>query len=160
MAVVVYQTDVFDFDMDIVIHQANVRKIMGAGIARTVKNKYREAYIADLKFEIPVGEERLGKFSWSWVDNNKFRIFNLYGQDLYGEGPEGDGVLTDYDNLELALRGVMKLLSKEENFKELRIGIPYGLGSVLSKGSFPIVRDIFERVSEEYGITIYACKKD
>lgn len=154
MALIHVNGDVFKQGYDVVMHQANCRKTMGSGIADTVKKRYSEAYKADIAFEVPAGNERLGKFSQAWVNNNSFQIINLYGQDNW----KGSGVLTKYDKLEEALRGAMASLSKDDNFSTMKIGIPHGLGCVRAKGKWSVVSEIFTRVSDEFGVTISVCK--
>lgn len=151
----VVDADVFNYGLDVIMHQANCRMTMGAGIANVIRKRYPGAYRADLDFIEPKGSARLGKYSWALVEKGNLYIVNLYGQDNF----RGVGVLTEYDKLEEAVRGAFSMLSKEKGFKELKIGIPHGLGCGLARGDWGRVSEIFDTVSKEYGTVIYACKK-
>lgn len=154
MALIVKDGDVFKQGFDVVMHQANCYNTMGSGIAKTIRENYPEAYHADSSFPFPVGKGRLGKFSWSWVAGGEFRIFSLYGQLGYGRGKK----YTNYEALESALRGALSMLSVEEGFKNLKIGIPYKMGCDRGGGNWDIVSEMINKVSDEFGIDIVACR--
>ena len=154
--------DVFDFNLDVVMHQSNCQKTMGSGIAGFIKNRYPEAYRADVVFDKPKGSERLGHFTWSWVMNNKFRIVNLYGQNHYAKRDEFGtlhGNFTEVWALEKAARGFLDSIKEVEDLSKLRIGVPYKIGCDRAGGDWAEVSEMFNRVAIDYGITIYACWK-
>lgn len=102
--------DLFDKgEFTTIVHGANCYKIMGAGIALQIKNRYPEAYYADVFCELPEGLWRLGKYS-STIDGS---IINLYTQNQ--PGPNA--------SLE-AIKLGLKLLVDEVFVKEDRIGLP------------------------------------
>lgn len=163
MALIDKDGDVFGFGLDVVMHQANCINVMGGGIAGYVSKRYPEAYKADTEFDLPKGKARLGEFSWAWVDGNKFRIFNLYGQEGIAKRNERGklvGNMTKVKKLEKAFRGSLDVLKKEANFSELKIGIPYKIGSDRAGGDWDEIRSMFDKVSEEYGIDLYVCRKE
>lgn len=154
--------DVFEYDLDVVMHQANCQKTMGSGIAGFIKNRYPEAYRADVALDLPKGEVRLGNFSWSWVMSNKFRIVNLYGQNHYAKRDEFgtlSGNFTQVWALEKAVRGFFDSIKETEDLSKLRIGVPYKIGCDRAGGDWAEVSEMFDRVAKDYGITIYACWK-
>lgn len=67
-------------EFEIIMHGANCHKTMGSGIAGQIRNKYSEAYMADMYCAIPTGMWRLGKYSCT----NDSSIFNLYTQNYPG----------------------------------------------------------------------------
>lgn len=155
MSLKVIKGDVFKQGFDVVMHQANTFNKMGSGIAKFIRENYPEAFYADSVYKIPLGEQRLGKFTWAWVDGGRFRIFNLYGQLYYGY----DGKrYTDYGALENAFRGALSMLSSERGFKDLKIGIPYKIGCDRGGGDWNVVSEMVDKVSEDYGIDIFACR--
>lgn len=128
-----------------IVHQANVRNTMGAGIAYQIKKEIPEMWQADCEFSIPCGKQRLGEFSFAtfYRGNRQLIGFNLYGQDLT-PSPK-TGFPTDYDSVRLALAkikaGLMLLPSQI-------IGFPVGMGSVLGGADWntykKIITDTFE----------------
>jgi O-acetyl-ADP-ribose deacetylase (regulator of RNase III) len=69
-------------------HQANCQNTFGSGIARTIREMYPDAYKADCGAAV-AKVNTLGRFSIGYIptDNNPSsisRIYNLYGQNLYG----------------------------------------------------------------------------
>lgn len=154
--------DVFDFDLDVVMHQANCKNTMGSGIAGFIKKRYPEAYRADTALDMSLGEVRLGHFTWSWVDQNKFRIVNLYGQDNYaGRDAFGNysGNFTQVWALEKATRSFLDSIKDSEDLTKLRIGVPYKIGCDRAGGDWDEVSKMFDTIAKDYGITIFACWK-
>lgn len=117
-------------EFDIICHGANCHRLMDAGIAKQIKEKYPEAYYADLYFEIPEGMWRLGKYSCT-IDGD---IFNLYTQALPGPNASLEAIT-------LSLR----LFANEYNLqKDLQIGLPQigcGIGSLKWKDVKPIIQE-------------------
>ena len=100
---------------DVIVHGCNCFCTMGAGIAKTIKQKFPEAYQADLKTE--KGDKlKLGKITWSETEtlNGKLIIINGYTQYDW----RGSGIKADYK----AIREVFKKV--KEQFSGLRIGYP------------------------------------
>lgn len=127
---------------DIIGHGCNCKKIMGAGIAKQVKDQFPGAYKADQRFAFsPVN--RLGNFSIYSVnpEEGRFTILNIYTQ--YSPGPD-----LSYAALELALFK-MTLVFKRGN----KIGLPR-IGCGIAGGDWEIVKEIIQRVLSEYDVTI------
>jgi O-acetyl-ADP-ribose deacetylase (regulator of RNase III) len=118
---------------DIVVHGCNCFHTMGAGIARQIKNKFPQAYGADL--ETPYGsKDKLGKFSHCIVPKgNGFIIINAYTQYSFGT----DSPAVDYD----AVRSCFKEIKKE--YTGMKIGYPK-IGCGLAGGDWNIVSKIID----------------
>ena len=69
-------------NLDGIIHQANCMHIMGGGIALRIRNKFPEAYEADLKTP-KADPKKLGTFSVAVLPSN-FHIYNMYSQFSIG----------------------------------------------------------------------------
>lgn len=120
---------------------------MGAGIAKSIAEKYPEAYQADRKFKMGLAAiEKLGDYSMAQGKDQRI-IVNLYGQYKYGRGLQ-----TDYAALERALNGALAWVKK--NVNNPVIGLPKYMGCGLAGGSWDIVLDIINRAAAFNQVTI------
>jgi O-acetyl-ADP-ribose deacetylase (regulator of RNase III) len=119
-------------EFDLIIHGCNCFCTMGAGIAKTIKKEFPEAYKADL--ETRKGDEsKLGEISWAKTKNGELIIVNGYTQFNW----KGSGRKADYE----AIREVFKKV--KEQFSGLRIGYP-AIGAGLARGNWQIISEIIE----------------
>lgn len=123
-------------EFDVIIHGCNCQCAMGAGIAKTIRDVFPEAYRADLA-TVKGSRAKLGTYSSAAVQRGEttITIVNGYTQDHY----RGRGVLADYD----AIRNVMRKV--KSGFAGKRIGYPK-IGAGLAKGDWTVIAGI---VSEE-----------
>jgi O-acetyl-ADP-ribose deacetylase (regulator of RNase III) len=116
--------------IDILVHGCNCFNTMGAGIAKQIKEKYIDAYNADL-LTVKGDKNKLGTYSISKINETQY-IINAYTQYYYfGKRP------LNYE----ALRNVFKLIN--ENFNNKIIGIPK-IGAGLAKGDWNIIKNIID----------------
>jgi O-acetyl-ADP-ribose deacetylase (regulator of RNase III) len=118
---------------DVIVHGCNCYHAMGAGIARTIKQVFPEAYAADR--HTPAGPAKLGTFSCARVQRGAYKlvIVNAYTQVRWGR----DGVLVNYDAVArcmVAVRG---------EFKGLRIGYPL-IGAGLAGGDWARIQPLID----------------
>lgn len=149
-------------DVEVIGHQANCQNTFGAGIARSISEMYPEAYFADTKAS-QSGKNTLGNFSYANISvkngiaefqkSSISRIYNLYGQNLYGKGARQ----TNYDALYNALEGMAKSLEPTEADKMMfdfdrrpKVGFPYQMGSFRGGGSWDIVSRLIEVAFKDY----------
>lgn len=119
-------------EFDLIIPGCNCFCTMGAGIAKTIKQKFPEAYQVDL--ETQKGDKsKLGTITWAKVKtkNGDLIIVNGYTQFNW----KGRGRKADYD----AIRQVFKTVKK--TFSGLRIGYP-AIGAGLAGGDWSIISEI------------------
>ncbi len=121
-------------EFDLIVHGCNCFCTMGAGIAKSIKQIFPEAYQADLQTESG-DRSKLGKISWasSKTDHGELIIVNGYTQFHW----KGSGRKADYD----AIRSVFKEI--KNNFSGLRIGYP-AIGAGLAGGDWTIISQIIE----------------
>ena len=112
-------------EFDLIIHGCNCFCTMGAGIAKTIKDNFPEAYEAD----------KLGKISFAAVERNGYEIVVVNGYTQYS--PSGSGVLVEYE----AVRGVMQTV--KNMFSGKTIGYPL-IGAGLARGDWKIISDIIK----------------
>src|SRR5262245_7845040 len=119
---------------DVIVHGANCQCEMGAGIAKSIRALFPEAYEADRatkKGERP----KLGTISVAEVvrGSARFHVVNAYTQfDCRGRG-----IRVDYD----AVRSAMKLI--KQRFHGQRIGYPK-IGAGLAHGDWDRLSKIID----------------
>lgn len=119
---------------DVIVHGANCQCSMGAGIAKSIRQRFPEAYAADLA--TPKGDRsKLGSISCAVVVRGavRFHVVNAYTQFQYG----GRGRRVDYDAIGKALCEVRR------RFHGKRIGYPK-IGAGLGKGDWPKISAIID----------------
>lgn len=136
--------DLLTSDCDVIMHQANCQKVMGAGIAASIADKFPSAALVDFN-DTRTPEERLGNYT---LGIGSKVVVNLYGQ--LNMGP---GLQTDYDALNSAIR---KFFTDNGDYiKELKVGVPYMMGCGLAGGDWKIVEDMLVQISKDFEKDIY-----
>lgn len=122
---------------------------LGAGIALAIKNKYPEAYKADLQHGRRGDITRLGKMSVVKAWDDKF-IYNVYGQFNFGGWKRN----TNYEAVYTALLGI-KDHATANNI--LKLGLPKMMGCKLGGGSWYIYRAMIEDIFTQWENELYIC---
>ena len=136
--------DAFDTnEVQTIIHGCNCFRSFGAGIAKSIKERYPKAYDADLATSHG-DKSKLGNYSYSEINTNKF-IINAYTQYAYGRNK----VNVDYD----AISKVFELINKDFA-NHINIGIPT-IGAGLAGGDWNIISDIINKKTPDLNITLY-----
>ena len=129
---------------DVIGHGCNCFCNMGAGIAKSIKESFPEAYKADR--QTPYADvTKLGKMSFG--KQGDLVILNLYTQF-----DTGKGLKAHYD----AIRECMKAVKKRYSGK--RIGLPL-IGAGLAGGDWNIISKIIEDELGDEDVTIVKFKK-
>jgi O-acetyl-ADP-ribose deacetylase (regulator of RNase III) len=138
--------NILDQRRGIIAHQVNCQLVMGAGLAKQIREKYPRAFTQyrDIYGKIPIAK-RLGKAQIVEVIKPVLYIANLFGQ--YNYLPRKI-VHTDYPALTIALR---QLRRWRDNIKgpNFPIYIPYGMGCGLAGGQWTVVNGILNDVMPE-----------
>lgn len=127
-----------DGKFDVICHGANCLQIMGAGIARQIRDKYPEAYAADKKTKI-ADDKKLGTFSKAKTKEG-FLVYNFYTQYHLGRCATLSAIKSCFEKL------------KQEITKETRIGIP-AIGCGLGGLNWKDVEKLIDEVMVGYDIT-------
>ncbi|MFZ6873815.1 macro domain-containing protein [Undibacterium sp. Di27W] len=119
---------------DVIVHGCNCFCTMGAGIAKTIKKQFPEAYEAD-QGTLPADHTKLGSYSQASIVKGDTRlvIVNAYTQYDW----RGKGVKVDY----AAIRKVFASLRHE--FAGLRLAYPL-LGAGLARGDWDQIAAIID----------------
>lgn len=149
MAVGFYKGDLIeDAKVDIVCRQTNCQGVMGAGIAKQIRDTWprvfgqRKLYCTKARAE---GNPLLGRCRLVYTDQEKSRILaNLFGREFYGGGKKQ----TDYGASRKAPHALAANgLTLQNKFS---IGFPYLIGCALGGGNWEIVLPIIEEEFKDY----------
>ena len=122
-------------EFDVILHGCNIFCTMGSGIARTIREKYPEAYDVDCA-TISGDRSKLGTITHT-VNVPDLTIVNCYTQEKYGGG--ANEVYADYDAIEKCLIAV------KEKFGNKKVGMPL-IGAGLARGDWSIILPIIKKV--------------
>lgn len=119
---------------DVIVHGCNCFCSMGAGIAKTIKSVFPEAYQADIT-TCEGSKAKLGTYSHArvTVGGQELIIINAYTQFHW----RGNDVLADYD----AITRVFQQIKKDHAGK--RIGYPK-IGAGLAGGDWHVIAQIID----------------
>ena len=140
-------------DCSVMAHQANCQGVMGSGIAKQIRQQFPEAYRA-FKHDGRAPKEKLGTYSAARCGD--VLVYNLYGQLHFGRF---NVVYTDYDALKWSIIRMIRSLNNWNDFnREIKIGLPYGIGCGLANGDWKIVLPMLQKVSAECSTDMYLYK--
>jgi O-acetyl-ADP-ribose deacetylase (regulator of RNase III) len=148
-------------DVEVISHQANCQNTFGSGIARSIREMYPAAYKADCNAAITKANT-LGRFSVGYIpaENNSSsirRIYNLYGQNLFGKGTRQ----TNYDALYSALEGMAHdLVENDMDLPVPSVGFPFQMGSFRGGGNWDIVSRLIEVAFDDYPSDVIVYRLD
>ncbi len=136
-------------NFEVIAHGCNCMCHMGAGIAKTIKSEFPQAYTADCATE-KGDNNKLGTctFATCKVENGVCDVVNAYTQYHW----RGKGVLVNYD----AIRSCMRWL--KENYSGKKIGLPK-IGAGLAKGDWNIIESIIAEELKDQDVTIVLFEK-
>jgi len=135
-------------NFDVIIHGCNCFCTMGAGIAKSIRSKFPEAFDADRNTK--KGDiSKLGDFSCATIKSGSYSvtIINAYTQYNY----RGKGVKADYE----AIKKVFNKLKIQYSGK--RFGFPL-IGAGLAGGDWNIISDIINQELQGEDFTLVEFK--
>ena len=161
---IVIKGDLLESPVQIIAQQVNCKGVMGAGIAKQIRNKYPniyEPYKHTCENNIGDTSNLLGSYDYVPIYKSKFVVerivLNLYAQDGYGR----NGLYTDYTVFDKAMRGSISAV-RNHYFKtdccQLVIGIPYGIGCGLAGGDWETMTTLLNKIEKEENVLFIAHK--
>ena len=129
---------------DVIIHGCNCFCSMGAGIAKSIRLEFPEAFSADANTK-KGDKSKLGGYSHATVNRNGHTITIINGYTQYNHS--GKGVLVDYQ----AVSDLFAQLKKEYSGK--RLGYPR-IGAGLAGGDWNIISAIIDKELNEEDHTL------
>lgn len=152
--------NILDDKYKVICHQVNTLGIMGAGLAKQIKEfipdvyyQYKSSfntYKGQLNCNYKLGDVQL-------VSYKDRIIYNIFGQDrISGPYPR-----TDYNALE---SGFIKIKFDLSQLGLYELAIPYGIGCGLAGGNwneiiYPMIENIFENSDIDAVIVKYNCRE-
>lgn len=124
--------DILNVTEGIIVQQVNCKGVMGAGLAKQIRDKWPSVYnrYLDKVYYSPKNEDLLGMTVWNKVDTNLF-VASIFGQYDYGHGTK----FTIYPALFKGLDYVFGMAETDQ----IPVHIPKGLGCGLAGGNWDFV---------------------
>lgn len=153
--------DLLQSNLPLIAHQTNCLGVMGAGIAKSIKNKWNIVYTqyVDICKNFEYSKDLLGKCQICVTGEFPIKfVANLFGEYSFTESVAPfENRHTDYNALKKALLN-LKAFCEDEEVAE--VGIPYKLGCGLAGGDwdgvvYPMLQELFANDST---ITLYIYK--
>lgn len=153
--------DLLQSNLPLIAHQTNCLGVMGAGIARFIKNKWNIVYTqyVDICKNFEYSKDLLGKCQICVTGEFPIKfVANLFGEYSFTESVAPfENRHTDYNALKKALLNLKAFCEDEE---VIEVGIPYKLGCGLAGGDwdgvvYPMLQELFANDST---ITLYIYK--
>jgi len=133
--------NLFDIDKGIIVHQVNCQGVMGAGLAKQIKEKWPRVFLrykrlCDLYKNKDILDALRGRVEPCLVKDN-FCVYNLFGQLNYGKKKY---CYTDYHAHEKAWAWI----ERERNINQ-KIYAPFYIGAGLAGGDWKKIHEIAEK---------------
>ncbi len=144
--------NILDIEVDIIIQSNNCFNTQGAGVAKAIRGKYPEVYLADLK-TIKGDENKLGKILPVKLHTDKpSYCFLNYNQ--YGYGREAR-----YVNYEYFYKCLEKVRDKTLLLGLNTIAAPFGMSCQNAGGDFSIIEALINSIFEKRtDLEFFICK--
>lgn len=124
-------------EVQCIAHVCNAQGVMGSGIAKSIKDRYPEAFLEYKK------KHSIGTVTLSEED---FPIFNMVAQEFYGRGKRQ----LNYGAMAKCLTEVAQYTRSTET-----IGFPYLMGCDRAGGDWEIVLEMIEFIFKDFEVNIY-----
>ena len=170
----IVKKSLFDSDAQVLVHQVNCTGRMGSGVAKQVRDRFPDVYLAYHKSVVTLKGECLGGcLVCETSDGSGKRIANLFGQfyyrgykddDLYTlDPPYKQPELTEnceairFTNYEAFWRGLQRL-KHELRENETKIAFPYLIGCDRGGAKWSIIEAMIKETFIDTNIEIEICK--
>lgn len=153
--------DLLQSNLPLIAHQTNCLGVMGAGIAKSIKNKWSRVYTqyVNLCKNLKYSRILLGNCQVCITGDKPINLVaNLFGEYSFTESAAPyENRHTDYDALKESL---IHLIAFCKGMNIIEIGIPYKLGCGLAGGDwdgvvYPMLQELF---ADDSTITLYIYK--
>lgn len=150
--------NILDEGTGIICQQVNCQGVMGAGLAKQIRDKYPEVYnvykeyIFKRKVNCLDGVKLLGSVNPVYINKNLI-IANIFAQWDYGT----NRIQTDYESLKEGLEYIEKTVAPVYN---LPVYIPYGIGCGLAGGDWETVEFIIKMIFKDSRVQCIIVKRD
>ena len=147
--------DILQSNADIICHQVNCQGVMGAGLAKQIKNKYPIVFKHYKNLVDDFDGKRslmMGFILPVYASIPKPIIINCFAQYSFGT----DRRQTDYAALKNCLISIIEYAKSFE--KTPMIAFPYGMGCGLAGGDWKVVEPMINETFADYDGEILICE--
>lgn len=137
--------DVLESGADVICHQVNCMGVMGAGLARQIRERWPHVYSTYQAKCRSVRQGHGGLGDIQVVGCGSCSIANLFSQYGFGSGR----CHTDYKALEKCLQSIREVAES----MGYRVALPYGIGCGLAGGDWDVVSGIIRRIFDNSPVT-------
>ena len=133
---------------DIICHQVNCQGVMGAGVAKAIREKWPEVY---REYKTYVEDciwnklSPIGTMQYVQIETGQF-VGNMFAQECYGN----IGRYTSYDAFYSCLKDISYYTTDG-----VSVAFPYGIGCGLGGGSWDIIYAMICDVLGDRDVVIY-----
>lgn len=141
--------DLLKADADVIVHQVNCQGVMGAGVARQIREQFPNTYNVYMDYCSKYKghtADLLGECLYTFEE--PFVICNAFGQNFYYR----NSVQTEYDKLEKCFYNIA------EKYHGKKIALPWKIGCGLAGGDWNIVYEMIFNILAVEGnckVTLY-----
>lgn len=150
---IILEGNLLDTSFQLIAHQVNCKGIMGAGLAKQIKQKYPMVY-ERYKDHCQRGAY-LGDCVGCDTPDHHY-IMNIFAQSGYGR----DKVYTDYGAMYQSFRrGISEFRERAcegRYIAQLTIAIPYGIGCGLAGGNWEKVMEVLKKIEKDQNVMFVA----
>ena len=155
--------------INVIAHSCNCQNVMGAGIAKQIKNRYPKAFEADTErwgneyndggnWRCQIGDYSKAVIETQWTHLPHATIYNLYTQSGYST----ERRQVNYEYFWQAMKAMQEDLLFNQHELNVRqvVGVPYGISCGLAGGNWKIIKAIIEDIFLDSAIQCYIVKYD
>lgn len=142
--------NIFNTTVKYIMHQVNAQGVMGAGIAKAIKDdiSYKD-FMEYREFCRIHNKNALGAvLIIDSVSNPNRHYLNVIGQQYYGRNP--NIVYTDYNALKTAFLQIAESLPEGTG-----IAIPYRMGAGLANGDWQVIKNLIQTYLNKLNVFVY-----
>lgn len=146
--------DLLESKCTVIAHQVNCKGVMGSGVAKQIRKKYPEVYVAYNNFCAQNKDsDMLGRVQMVKTKDGRL-VANIFGQKSYGS----DG--KKYTDIN-ALRQCFNILHGHALCNDIRtIAMPYKIGCGLGGGNWEEVLEMIYAIFEDIDVELWRLKYD
>lgn len=135
--------DILNANENIICHQCNTKGIFGGGLAYQIKMKYPNCELS------AINHVRTLRNKCDVVGT--YNIYNINGnQEIVNCFTQLESYDTDYGAIKNVFGDILEYC---KTFNKT-IAVPYKYGSGIANGNWDIIRNMFEKLSDEYDVDI------
>jgi O-acetyl-ADP-ribose deacetylase (regulator of RNase III) len=149
--------DLLQSTENIIGHQVNCQGKMASGVAKSIRERYPDAYneykiMTEPYIKARLNQDLLGMVQFVEIAKNEKYVANIFGQFNYGyDGKQYTNTLALYEGFKKIRQGA------EEH--GMSVALPYGIGCYRGGADWTEVENLLLTAFEGYEVTLYKLHK-